>query len=165
MSTPHAASFDPNQVTFDEGLKRIQAAVRKVGLHENRVVTSQDRQVVEAQKLLMVTNVPGGFTKWQLPVYLDKPSQMFVTLAAPNAEVPEHSHNEGAGIRFIAGGSIIYNGKELTSGDWMYIPAGVKYSFKVGPLGATMCYCYCCCCAGRADLAQDVINPPVIPGA
>jgi hypothetical protein len=165
MSTAHAAGFDPNQVTFDEGLKRIQAAVRKVGLHENRVLTSQDRQVVDAQSLLMVTNVPGGFTKWQLPVYLDKPSQMFVTLAAPNAEVPEHSHNEGAGIRFIAGGSIIYNGKELTAGDWMYIPAGARYSFKVGPLGATMCYCYCCCCAGRADLAQDVINPPTIPGA
>ena len=165
MSTAQTAGFDPNQVTFDEGLRRIQAAAHKVGLHPNRVITSQDRQALDAQRLLMVTNVPGGFTKWQLPVYLDKASQMFVTLAAPNADVPEHSHNEGAGIRFIAGGSIIYNGKELTAGDWMFIPAGVKYSFKVGPLGATMCYCYCCCCAGRVDLAQDVINPPTIPGA
>lgn len=165
MGTADAAGFDPNQATFDQGLKRIRSAAQRVGLRPNRVVTSQDHQALEAQRLLMMTDVPGGFTKWLLPVYLDKPSQLLVTLAAPNAEVPEHSHNEGPGIRLIAGGSIIYNGRELTPGDWMYIPAGAKYSFKVGPLGATMWYCYCCCCAGRIDLAQDVINLPEISGA
>ncbi len=152
--------FDPNQVTFEEGLMRIQAAAHKLDLDVSRkVLTSRDPQAEEARRLLMITNVPGGFTKWQLPVYLDKASQLFITVAAPGAEVGDHSHNEGAGIRFIAGGSIIYNGQELSAGDWMYIPAGATYSFKTGKLGATMCYCYCCCCAGRVDLYDQVSNP------
>jgi hypothetical protein len=61
--------------------------------------------------------------------------------------VPTHSHNEGDGVRFIASGSIKYNGQELTTGDWMYIRAGSEYEFEVGRYGAVMCYCYCCCCA------------------
>jgi hypothetical protein len=34
--------------------------------------------------------------------------------------------------------SIIFDGRELTAGDWMHIPKGVRYSFKVGPKGATI---------------------------
>jgi hypothetical protein len=61
--------------------------------------------------------------------------------------VPKHSHDEGDGIRIIMSGSIIYDGHELSGGDWMFIPKGVAYDFKVGPMGAALCYCYCCCCA------------------
>lgn len=139
--------FDPNRLTFEDGVARIQRAVAGVGLKTDRVLTSRDKQVGKAVKKLAVTNVPAGFTKWQLPVYLDGPSQMFVTVAQPGAEVARHSHKEGDGIRFIAGGSIVYNGVELNQGDWMFIPAGKSYSFRVGPHGALMCYCYCCCCA------------------
>ena len=96
--------------------------------------------------MLRVSAVPGGFRKSQLPVYLSNPSQLFITIAEPNAEVPAHSHNEGDGIRFIAGGSIHYEGKELGPGDWMFIPAGISYSFRVGANGAIMCYC---CCSWR----------------
>jgi len=156
--------MDAPLAQFEESLKRIRAAAQKVGIQLNRVITSQDDQAVEAQKLLIVTGLPRGFTEWQLPVWLDRPSELFITLAAPNTAVPEHSHDAGDGIRFIAGGSIIYDGRELTAGDWLYIPAGVKYSFKVGPLGATMCYCYCCC-AGPAHLASGVVNPRVTAGA
>jgi hypothetical protein len=151
--------FDPNQVSFEEGLGRIRQAVERTALDTHRVITSKDAEVRDAQTLLMVTAIPGGFTKWQLPVYLDSPSQLFISVGEPNVEVPEHSHSEGDGIRFIASGSIVYNGNELTAGDWMFIPAGMPYSFRVGPLGATMCYCYCCCCAGRADLFEDVVDP------
>jgi hypothetical protein len=154
-----ASAFNPNQVTFDEGVQRIRLAVEKAGLDTRRVITSRDEDVLAAQRLLAVTAVPGGFTKWQLPVYLSSPSQLFISVGAANVEVPEHSHDEGDGIRFIASGSIIYQGKELTVGDWMFVPAGQKYSFKVGPFGATMCYCYCCCCAGRADLFEDIVDP------
>jgi quercetin dioxygenase-like cupin family protein len=69
---------------------------------------------------------------------------MFISVAAPNVKVPEHTHNEGAGLRFIASGSITYKDTELNAGDWMYIPKGAKYSFQVGALGATMFYCYHC---------------------
>lgn len=158
--------FDPNQVTFEEGAARVRAVADRLGLLDRRqVLTSRDPEALEATRLLTVSNVPGGFTKWQLPVLLERPSQLFVTVAAPGAAVEEHSHDEGDGIRFIAGGSIVFEGFELSAGDWMFIPAGARYSFKVGALGAVMCYCYCCCCAGRADLFSEVSNPPVLRGA
>src|SRR3954468_1733165 len=152
--------FDPNQVSFDEGIKRIHEAGKRAGLRgKRRVLTSRDERAQKAQELLEVTNLPGsGFRKWQLPVYLPEPSQLFVTIADPDLEVPEHSHDEGDGIRFIAGGSIIYGDHELTAGDWMFIPAGETYSFKVGPARAILCYCYCRCCAGRMDLFDDALH-------
>jgi len=156
--------FNPNQVTFDQGLERIRHAVGRTGLRSGGVVTSRRAEAQEAQKLLTVSNVPGGFRKWQLPVYLESPSQLFITEAEPNLSVPEHSHDEGDGIRFIAGGSIIYDGTELIAGDWMFIPAGASYSFKTGPMGALMCYCYCCCCAGRLDLFDDPGDPAPLIG-
>jgi quercetin dioxygenase-like cupin family protein len=151
--------FNPNQVTFDEGVERLRRATAKAGLDVGRVVTSRDPEARAAQELLAVTNIPGGFTKWQLPVYLQSASQLFISVGQAGADVPEHSHDDGDGIRFIVGGSIIYRDQELTTGDWMFIPAGQKYSFKVGPLGAVMCYCYCCCCAGRADFIPDLGYP------
>ena len=111
----------------------------------SRVVTSRDDAASELRRALTVDNVPEGFRKYQLPVYLPQASQMFVTIAEPDATTPEHSHDEGDGIRSIAGGSIIYEGKELVGGDWMFIPKGAHYSFEVGPQGAVMCYCYCYC--------------------
>jgi len=166
MSRPEG--FDPNQVSFDQGVERLRSAAAKLGLDDRRgILTSRDPVAAEARKMLMVSNIPGGFTKWQLPVMLDRPSQLFITVAEPGATVTEHSHDEGDGIRFIAGGSIIHDGVELTAGDWMFIPAGVKYGFQVGDLGALMCYCYSCCCAGRADLFDfdEVVDPPMLRGA
>ena len=156
-----ASNFNPNSITFDEGLQRISKAVERAGLSTKEIVTSRHPAAARAQGLLETTNVPGsGFRKWQLPVYLDRPSQLFVTVAAPDIEVPEHSHDEGDGVRFIAGGSIIYEDYELTQGDWMFIPAGAKYKFQVGRAGALMCYCYCCSCARSVQLGEDVVNPP-----
>lgn len=151
--------FNPNQVTFDEGVERLRRVADKARLDVRRVLTSRDANVQAAQELLKVTNIPGGFSKWQLPVYLQSASQLFISVGQADAEVPEHSHDDGDGIRFIVSGSIIYRDQELTAGDWMFIPAGQKYSFKVGPFGTTMCYCYCCCCAGRADLFPDLGDP------
>lgn len=139
--------FKPNSMTFAEGVRRLQTAASSAGLAADKILTSRDNPVQHAVKNLMVTNVPAGFTKWQLPVYLDGPSQQFFSYAAPNTNVPEHSHDEGDGLRIILSGSITYNGVELQEGDWMYIPKGSPYSFKVGPRGAGMFYCYECCCA------------------
>ena len=140
--------FNPGRLTFEQGLRRIKDAAKKTQLDQtSEIVTSRDTRAAKAQSLLKVDNIPDGFVKWQLPVYLEKPSQLFITVAPPDADVPEHSHDEGDGIRFISAGSINYNGQELTAGDWMFIPKGKTYSFKVGTFGAMMCYCYCCCCA------------------
>jgi hypothetical protein len=142
------ATFNPNRLTFDEGIERIRDVISKTGFKpEGRVITSRDEGVSETLEALSIDNVPGGFRKWQLPVYLDSPSQLFVTVAEPGAKASRHAHEEGDGIRFVAGGSITFEGRVLGPGDWMFIPRGQEYDFEVGPYGALMCYCYCCCCA------------------
>ena len=156
--------FDPNQLTFEQGLERIQRASEKTGIKlERRILTSREPDVARLTKVLGVDNIPDGFHKWQLPVSLNAPSQLFISTAAPYAKVAPHSHREGDGIRFMVSGSITYKGQELTAGDWMFIPAGEEYSLEVGALGATMCYCYCCSCAGFALSFDDVVDPPFIP--
>ncbi|HYE78861.1 MAG TPA: cupin domain-containing protein [bacterium] len=142
------SAFNPNRLTFEQGLDRITAAVKKSGTKIGRgIVTSRDPGMSKLRGLLQIGNVPDGFMKWQLPVALRCESQLFFTVAQPGAKSPKHAHKEGTGIRFIASGSILYNGQELTAGDWMYIPAGTAYSFETGPAGASMFYCYCCSCA------------------
>jgi hypothetical protein len=142
------SEINPNNLTFKQGLERIDEAAQRAGLKiGNEIITSRDERAMKAQEFLETKNVPQGFKKWQLPVAMRCESQLFITVAPPGAKVPQHSHDEGPGVRFIASGSIRYKGHELTTGDWMYIPAGVPYEFEVGPYGATMCYCYCCCCA------------------
>jgi mannose-6-phosphate isomerase-like protein (cupin superfamily) len=155
-----AARFDPEHLSFDEGLNRLQRIVEKSGLDTRRVITSRDADVQSVEKRLGISAIPGGFTKWQLPVYLNNPAQLYISVGEPNAKVGEHSHDNGDGIRFIVSGSINYGDVELTAGDWMFIPAGKRYSFSVGRFGATMCYCYCCSCAGAADLTDEVVDPP-----
>lgn len=140
--------FDPNRMTFEKGLQRIRDASEKVGFELDRgIVTSKDKMAQELKGLLDVTNVPDGFTKWQLPVFFRCETQTFLSFAAPNTNVPSHSHNEGPGIRVIISGSMNYDGKDLNAGDWMYIPAGTNYEFDVGSMGVGMFYCYCCSCA------------------
>src|ERR1700722_9754481 len=140
-----------NWITFEQGVERIRRAVGKDFDQQSRIITSRDADVGKLQTKLKVGGVPDGFEKWQLPVYLSGPSQLFISAAPPNAEFGEHSHDAGDGIRFMVGGSIHYAGKELTAGDWMYIPQGKKYAFKAGAMGAVMCYCYCCCCVPRLE--------------
>jgi quercetin dioxygenase-like cupin family protein len=136
--------FKPNQTPFQACLTRIEKATKKIGFDpDKRIVTSRDEAAQSLRKALRTQNVPKGFEKWQLPVSLEG-AVMFISVAAPNVKVPEHTHNEGAGLRFIASGSITYKDTELNAGDWMYIPKGAKYSFQVGALGATMFYCYHC---------------------
>jgi quercetin dioxygenase-like cupin family protein len=142
------AKFDPNRSDIAACLERVRTALEARGRKLNAgIVTSRDTDARELRRELAIDNVPDGFRKYQLPVMLPEQSFMFITVAEPDVESPAHSHDEGDGIRFIAGGSIVYNDTELVAGDWMFIPRGERYSFTVGPHGATMCYCYCCCCA------------------
>lgn len=153
--------FNPNLMTFLQGEEKVKHACKEANLRvSKKIITSRDENAIAAVNLLSVDNIPGGFKKWQLPFVMER-SQLFISIGSPDAKVPDHSHDEGDGIRFIMSGSIYYDGKELTGGDWMYIPKGVKYSMVVGPLGVAMCYCYCCCCAGSLQLNHGdwVINP------
>jgi hypothetical protein len=138
-----AEVFDPNRLSLEEGIEKIGRAIKKLGVSiEGRIITSRDDAARQLRKSLKVDNVPKGFQKWQLPVALRCESQLYMTVGEPEAKVPTHSHDGGDGIRFIVGGSIIYEGQELTAGDWMFIPEKTPYSFEVGPNGAFMAYCY-----------------------
>lgn len=148
LSPKEKSGFNPNALSFEQGIERIRSASRKADFDfSSKITTSLDAEAKSAMDELLVRNVPGGFKKFQLPFYMEKPTQFFVSVGSPDTEVPEHSHNEGDGLRYIMSGSILYNGNELKAGDWMYIPAGEKYSIRVGSQGATMFYCYQCCCA------------------
>jgi hypothetical protein len=152
--------FNPNAATFEEGVKRVQQALEIVKFQvKDRIITSHDAAAIQLCNLLAVDTVPNGFKKWQLPFVFDK-SQLFISVSNPDVAVPEHSHDEGAGIRFIMSGSIYYDGKELKSGDWMYIPKGAKYAFRTGPFGASFCYCYQCCCAPKILSKGAVVIDP-----
>jgi hypothetical protein len=119
-----------------------------MGVDTTKIITSQDANIKEMQKELQIKpgGVPAGFVKWQLPFFLTRESLNYFSYGAPNAEVPEHSHEEGEQLRVIMHGSISCGGKVLQQGDWMYVPAGKKYSFTVGEQGVGMFYCYCCYC-------------------
>ena len=153
------AKFNPNEVTFAEGAVRVERvlAAQKINV-DSKILTSQDRESRALRELLPVSAVPEGFKKWQLPFVFDK-AQFFMTEAAPGADANEHAHEGGSGIRFILSGSITHNGVELKAGDWMYIPRGARYSFKVGPHGATMGYRYQCCCGGALDIKKWLGDP------
>lgn len=141
-------TFNPNENTVDFCLKRVREAADASALDINKgITTSQDPKVKEVVSRLEVTNIPSDFVKFQLPVVFDGPTTTYLSFGAPRTKVPEHSHDEGSGIRVILSGSIIYEGLELTAGDWMYIPKGVSYKFVVGDMGVGMFYCYECCCA------------------
>lgn len=141
-------TFNPNKSTIERCIVQLREVQAKHKINTKTILTSRDpicRKL--AYSTLNVENVPEGFTKTMLPVFFEDATTLYISSGAPGAVVPEHSHDEGDGIRFMISGSIEYGDKELTEGDWMFVPAGAKYSFKVGPRGATMFYCYSCCCA------------------
>lgn len=140
--------FDPNSKSLAACLAELRDFQKSAGIDPRRIVHSRDPRVAKALYAdLKVANVPEGFSKTMLPVFLPRESTMYLSSAAPFAKVPRHSHDEGDGIRVMVSGSIRYGDIELTEGDWMFVPAGAPYEFEVGPRGATMFYCYCCCCA------------------
>ncbi len=152
------SKFNPNEVTFEEGAKRVQAFLKEVCVDTSeQIMTSRDEIAVKLQRAMTVRNIPDGFEKWQLPFVME-PTQLFITRALPGAKANRHAHEEGDGIRFIVQGSIVYRGQELSAGDWMFIPAGKDYEFEAGPHGALMCYCYACCCGGKTE----VFDPSIV---
>jgi hypothetical protein len=142
-------AFNPNETTLQEGLELVNKLQKELRIDKTKIFTSKDIPNLYKNNTAQVTNVPSGFNKIILPFSTSREATFYISSGAPNAQVPAHSHEEGEGIRFIVSGSIIFQGKELTEGDWMYMPAKASYDFQVGPRGVTMCYCYCCSCAPR----------------
>lgn len=142
---PASGNWDPNRQSFWQGRPYVELQLRKALLDPDaRILTSRDPKAQAATKLLKTLNSPEGFEKWQLPFSFFDPTNMYVTVGRPGAHVPLHSHNEGAGMRLILEGSITFNGRRLTEGDWMYIPKGKRYEFTVGGRGVKLFASYAC---------------------
>jgi quercetin dioxygenase-like cupin family protein len=141
-------TFNPKlRKPFSDCIKSVEDALKAVGHghpHGQKILTSRDKDAAQLRTALNRTNVPQGFSKWQLPYIITGASAAFITVASAGAKVPSHDH-EGESDLLIVSGSIILNGhQELTSGDWAFIPANTAYSYEVGPMGAMLKRCYPC---------------------
>lgn len=134
---------DKNQA----GVDRVKRVLERNGLNLERldhIVTSRDPEWVQARHELRRENMPPGWETWQLPTYLlNSATLFFLTVSAPGAVLPKH-HHDVPQIRIVCSGGLIYDGKELKSGDWMYIPAKVDYvlTASLNPGGCVSYYAY-----------------------
>jgi quercetin dioxygenase-like cupin family protein len=139
MSPTRAAkgNWKPNDKVIEgkPGAARIKAALTKRRVtFTKRVVTSRDPGMSDVIYDLGRPDMPPGIRSWQLPFVLGGGEGgvfFFLTVAEPGAIVPSHSHTRDL-LRIVVSGSLITNGIELKSGDWMYVPTGVEYSYTAG---------------------------------
>ena len=144
--SPKRKDWKPNDSVIEgrPGVSRIKAAITKRGgkVNDRRVTTSRDAGIDDLRFDLRRPDMPPGFQSWQLPFTLDGPVFFFVTVAEPGAVVPTHVHKRDL-FRVVVSGSLTTNGVELKSGDWMFVPKGVPYSYSaaLNP-GVITCHCY-----------------------
>ena len=134
---------DDSTIEGRVGIERIKAALEKHRVTtEGRVVTSRDAGMDLVRHELMRTNMPAGVTSWQLPIWGAGPTFPFMTVAAPGTVIPEHSHDRNL-FRIVIAGSMRVNGVDLVPGDWMFVPAGVSYSYTASwSTGVVSCHSY-----------------------
>jgi hypothetical protein len=134
--------FDPDEKILTG--KEIDERLEEHGLSLKEIITSRSPGMDEVRYGMRRRKQPDGWLSWQLPAYLkSKTSTFFLSAGAPGAILPGHAHEFGQ-FRIVLSGGVIFNGVELRSGDWMYIPAGKPYSLtaSLNPGGATTHYMY-----------------------
>jgi mannose-6-phosphate isomerase-like protein (cupin superfamily) len=119
---------DDSAIEGVPGAKRIKAALKKHGVVAKGVMTSRDKNMHEVRHELRRSDMPPGIQQWQLPVLTQGGAFVFLTVSDPGAVVPKHSHKRDL-FRIVLSGSIIVDGKELKTGDWMFVPKGEPYSY------------------------------------
>jgi len=64
----------------------------------------------------------------------------WISRIEPNSNIPSHGHSLEKAVDFkvVISGSITFQDHELCTGDWFAIPSGLPYTFRSGPLGATL---------------------------
>lgn len=139
-------TWKPDDSTIEGavGTRRIRKALKDAGIEvKDRVITSRDPGMNDVRYALHRPNMPPGILSWQLPIILDDPTFVFMTVAGPGAVVPSHSHKRDL-FRIVISGSIILDDVELKAGDWMFVPKDTKYSYTaaLNP-GATTMHAYC----------------------
>jgi hypothetical protein len=144
--SPTRANWKPDDSSVEGpgGVARIRAALKKhrVNVRGNRVITSRDPGMDDLRFTLKREDMPPGIQSWQLPIVMEGPAFFFLTVAQAGAIVPSHTHKRDL-LRLVLSGSIITNGIELKTGDWMFVPKGVPYGYSaaLNP-GAITYHCY-----------------------
>ena len=134
--------FDPDEKILDED--EINTILRNHDLSLDEIVTSRSRRMDEVRYAMRRRNQPDGWLSWQLPAYLkSQTSTFFLSTGAPGAVLPGHAHEFGQ-LRIVLSGGVVFNGVELRSGDWIWIPAGKEYSLtaSLNPGGGSTTYAY-----------------------
>ena len=135
---PDDSIYDRDAEGMMNGVRMVKEALEKHGVRlGNRVITSRDPGMQEAQAELKRATSPTGVTQWLLPIVFcpredEREILWFLSELEPNAMVPTHRHRH-AHFRVIVEGTIKYGDIDLGVGDWLAVPAGVDYSFQAGP--------------------------------
>lgn len=129
-----------------EGINRINGALAEFGFSTRRdqILTSRDPKMNLVIKKLTRTGLPPGWRGYQIPVFLLKnpPTFFFYQRAKPGSVLPLHSHAVDQ-IRIVIAGSLTFNRRKLKAGDWMFIPANLKYSLRAqNSPDLEICYMY-----------------------
>ena len=120
---------DDRIIEGEEGKRRVAEALKKLG---DGIITSRDSGVNDILFDHFRPGMPPGVSQWQLPVKLDGPVFGFLTAMDPHAVVPTHAHKRDLFRIVVSGSLILHDGRELKSGDWMFVPANVEYSLRAG---------------------------------
>jgi len=128
------------------GVERINKALADHGFSTKRdkILTSLDPNMDLVIRDLASTNLPPGWTGYQIPLYLLKtpPTFVFYQEAEAGAELPGHAH-EVDQIRIVISGGMVYDDLTLHAGDWMFIPANTEYRIAAAKNpGLIVCYMY-----------------------
>jgi hypothetical protein len=125
------AGWKPDDAVIEgkPGAARISAALRKHRIViKDRVITSRDKGMDDLRYELRRLGMPPGIEQWQLPFVFEGTTFAFLTVSDPGAVVPSHKHKRNL-FRIVLSGSIITDGIELKTADWMYVPKNVEYSY------------------------------------
>jgi len=117
-------------------LDKVKEILHNLSSNEEKIVTSRDPAAKGLRDKLRTDTAAKGWEQWYLPIVLNGREMMwFIIVGHPNAVLPLHNHPNDALFRLIVSGEIIYDGKELGLGDWMYVPKGKHYTLQAGPHG------------------------------
>ena len=122
---------DDSAIEGSPGAENIKRVLKEHGIiivGGKKVVTSRDKGMDDVRFKLMREGMPEGFVQWQLPLVFGPGTFAFLTVSDPGAIVPTHKHRRNL-FRIVLAGSIITDGIELKTADWMYVPKNVPYSY------------------------------------
>jgi mannose-6-phosphate isomerase-like protein (cupin superfamily) len=131
------------EVSSDQG--RIQAAQAAQGFDQaTAVLTSRDRLATTLMNALPAEGLAPGFRGRLIPIIFGSGIEL-VVLARAGTTTELHYHDTD-GFHQILNGTMRVSVPDqdlevdLGPGDWVFIPAGVRYRLEVGPEGCEWCY-------------------------